>query len=452
MSNSIETISAFATRLQVSDVPAEAFDLVKRAFLDTISVSLSGSRLTSSCITAKLAFAHGSNGGAASAIGHGRKANVMDAALLNGTAAHAELYDDNNKPMISHPSAPLVSALLPLGQARGKSGADVLLAYVIGFEVNVALGRQLNPGFYEAGWHVTRVLGVLGATAACARLIGLDREQCGAALGIAASLASGIRQNFGTMTMALHAGLAARDAIYAALMAEAGFMADADALDGTYGHFRLFAGKLPAALPLGNPFELIESGIIFKPYPSGAPTHAAVDAALALHQAIGGRADEIEGVRCLVHPWNFMTLREGTPTDTLRARVNLQYCIAASLRFGELTPAQFTEASLADPLLRAVMGKIEVAKADDLPDNGLFPAEVQVRLRDGRTLRERRDVPPGAPERPMTPAQAMGKFQSCARGILDAGVQMRIADLIARLETLPRVGELCDILEARAPA
>jgi 2-methylcitrate dehydratase PrpD len=139
-----------------------------------------------------------------------------------------------------------VSALLPLGQSRGLGGAEVLLAYVAGFEVNVVLGRQLNPRLYEAGWHVTRTLGVLGVTAACCRLLQLGPQPFRAALGIAASMASGLRQNFGTMTMALHAGLTARDAVHAALLAEKASCRTAEALDGKYGFFNLFAGAGPS--------------------------------------------------------------------------------------------------------------------------------------------------------------------------------------------------------------
>ena len=196
-------------------------------------------------IVTALARELGQGGGPCSVIGHGFKADVLAAALANGTAAHAELFDDNSEPMMSHPSASLVSALLPLGQSRSLSGAEVLLAYVAGFEVNVVLGRQLNPRLYEAGWHVTRTLGVLGVTAACCRLLKLGPLPFRAALGIAASMASGLRQNFGTMTMALHAGLTARDGVHAALLAEKGFLSDGEALDGKYGFFNLFAGAPP---------------------------------------------------------------------------------------------------------------------------------------------------------------------------------------------------------------
>lgn len=445
--NTIETIAGWASRLRLDDVPAEAQAVVRRAFLDTIGVSLSGSRLDSARIVADLLAGQGSLGGSCSVIGRGRKAVALDAAVANGTAAHAELYDDNNKPMISHPSAPLVSALLPLAQARGLAGRDVLLAYVAGFEIGVALGRRLNPGLYQAGWHVTRVLGVLGAASACSRLVGLDARRTGHAIGIATSMASGLRENFGTMTMALHAGLTARDGVHAALLAEAGFLADAEALDGRYGFFNLFAGKGPGALALGEPFELLASGIIVKPYPSGAPTHAAVDAAIALRAAIGDDLDRIERIRCLVHPWNFMTLREGVPEDTLRARVSLRYCVAAALRFGELGSRQFEDDSLRDPALRRLMAMVEIEQADDLPDNGLFPAEVRIALADGRTLSERRDIPPGAPERPWSDAEAKNKFRSCARGVIAEQAAEQAIGMIAELDRLPAIADLCELLE-----
>src|SRR5262245_32975028 len=137
------------------------------------------------------------------------------------------------------------------------------------------------------------------------------------------------------MTMALHAGLTARDAVQAALLAEKGFLSDAEALDGRYGFFNLFAGAPPqwpnATLPFGRPFELVQSGIIFKPYPSGAPTHAAVHAALALHARLKDRLHEVASIVCLVHTWNFMTMREGVPTERLRARVRFGSYVDAEL-------------------------------------------------------------------------------------------------------------------------
>jgi 2-methylcitrate dehydratase PrpD len=446
-SNSIDQIADWVGALEAGHVPPAAFALAKKAFLDTLAVSLSGSQLDSVRIVTALARELGQGGGPCSVIGHGVKADVLAAALANGTAAHAELFDDNSEPMMSHPSASLVSALLPLGQARGLGGAEVLLAYVAGFEVNVVLGRQLNPRLYEAGWHVTRTLGVLGVTAACCRLLKLGPLPFRAALGIAASMASGLRQNFGTMTMALHAGLTARDAVHAALLAEKGFLSDTDALDGKYGFFNLFAGARPKALLLGRPFELVQSGIIFKPYPSGAPTHAAVHAAISLHGKLGGRLPEVTAIVCHVHPWNFMTLREGVPADTLRARVSLRYCVAAALCFGALGSPQFTDQALADPLVQKFMALIEIRQADDLPDNGLFPAAVEVRLADGHGDTVRCDIPPGAPAMPMSEAEADRKYRGCASVVLDAPAIERTRAMILGIDRLADVGELCVALE-----
>jgi 2-methylcitrate dehydratase PrpD len=450
-SNSIDQIAAWAGTLEADQVPPAAFALAKRGFLDTLAVALSGSRLESARIVTALARDLGQGSGPCSVIGHGFRTDPLAAALANGTAAHAELFDDNSEPMMAHPSASLVSALLPLGQSRGLGGAAVLLAYVVGFEINVVLGRQLNPRLYEAGWHVTRTLGVLGVTAACCRLLGLGPRPMRAALGIAATLASGLRQNFGTMTMALHAGLTARDAVHAALLAEKGFLADAEALDGRYGFFNLFAGGpppcLPGSLPFGQPFELIQSGIIFKPYPSGAPTHAAVSAAIALHGRLGDRLHDATGIVCHVHPWNFMTLREGIPADTLRARVSLRYCVAAALHFGALGGAQFTDTALDDPQVQRFMALVEIRQADDLPDNGLFPAAVEVRLANGESARVRCDIPPGAPANPMSDADADQKYRSCASVALDAPAIERTRAMILGLDRLADIGDLCNALE-----
>lgn len=448
MSNPLEAIASWVTSAAVEQLPQPGVVLVKRAFLDTLAVTLLGSRLEGPRIVAALEFERGGRE-SASIVGMGRRADVLAAALINGTSAHAELFDDNNAPMIAHPSAPLVSALLPLAQERGASGRDMVYAYAAGFEVGVKLGRMLNPGLYQQGWHATRVLGVLGATAACCRLIGLDAQRTGAALGIAASMASGIRQNFGTMTMALHVGLTARDAVHAALLAERGFGADVAALHGKYGFFPVFANQNPALLPLGEPFELLASGIIFKPWPSGAPTHAAVDAALALRRCIDGDYSRIRRVTCLVHPWNAMTLREEKPRDPLQAKVSLRYCVAAALRDGELSYRHFSPEVVADAELAALRRLIEVRTSPELPDNNEFPAEVRLELSSGEVLVERREVPPGGSTRPLTQDQVLAKLRSCAAVALDQPTTEGIIDKLLRLEALEGIESLCAELEGR---
>lgn len=433
----------------VEFLPAEAWLLVKRAMLDTLAVSLSGSMLSGPRIVAQTAKLQRS-GPVVSVYGMGCRTDLLNAALINGTSAHADLFDDNNAPMIAHPSAPLVSSLMALAQSRNLGGRGVIEAYAVGFEVGVSLGRLLNPGLYEKGWHATRVLGLIGSTAACCRLIRLDPVKTASALGIAVSMASGVRQNFGTMTMALHVGLTARDAIHCALLAEAGMQSDEHSLDGKYGFFEVFADLHPEKLEFGNPFELLKSGIIFKPYPSGAPTHAAVDAALTLHAKVGGHAGAIARVDCLVHRWNAMTLRDEEPKDMLQAKVSLRYCVAAALVHGELTFRQFTAESLQDPELLELMKKITVQVSDNLPDNGEFPAEIFLQTVDGRTLQERREVPPGGSTRPLSYAAIVEKFRSCSQLVLDTRAAESVVDVLRSFESLDNVHNLCEILQGQA--
>ena len=439
-------IANWSCGTEIAALPEEGRSLVKRAILDTLAVSLLGSRLAGPRIVARTELLRGSTA-VASVFGMGRKTDVLSAALINGTSAHADLFDDNNAPMISHPSSPLVSSLLPLAQSRGCGGRAVLDAYAVGFEVGVRMGRMLNPALYEQGWHATRVLGVIGSTAACCRLINLDPLRTASALGVAVSMASGVRQNFGTMTMALHVGLTARDAIHCALLAEAGIESDKNSIDGKYGFSRVFSSRQLDSLKLGSPFELLVSGIIFKPYPSGAPTHAAVDAALSLRDRLGGDTARIARIDCLVHRWNAMTLREEEPRDMLLAKVNLRYCVAAALLHGELTFRQFTEEVLKDPALPALMKKISVSISEDLPDNGEFPAEVRIQTADGATLTERRDVPPGGSTRPLSLADIEKKFRSCSQLALTSPAADLVVQAVENFESIDNLCDLCEMLE-----
>lgn len=446
-----QSIAHWATGAALRQAPAAARELAARALLDTLAVTLLGSRLAGPRTVAAVELARGGPA-AASLLGLGRQADVQTAALVNGCSAHADLFDDNSGPMIAHPSAPLFSALLPLAQARNRSGAELLDAYIAGVEVGVALGRALNPGLYERGWHVTQVLGVIGSTAACCCLLALGERKTAHAIGIAVSMAAGVRQNFGTMTMALHVGRAARDAVHAALLAEAGFESDPLALEGTYGLARTFAAAALEPLALGSPLELLRSGLIFKKYPSGAPTLAAIDAALALRERAGGDPARILEVHCLVHRWNAMTLRTEEPRDMLQAKVNLRFCVACAFVFGEVTWRQFTQATLDDPRIAAFMPRISIRIGEDLPDSDEFPAEVRIVTTGGAGDTERREVPSGGSSRPLGNDELRAKFRDCARAVFaDAPVE-DATDLILGIDRVADLRGLCERLEGAAVA
>ncbi len=444
-----ERIAAWVCGPAVEALPAPALALVRKAFLDTIAVTVLGSRLEGPRIIARLEIDRAPRP-EASVFGMGCKLDLLGAALINGSSAHADIFDDNNGPMISHPSAPLVSALLPLAQVRGLGGRRVVEAYAVGFEVSVKLARMVNPTLYEQGWHATRVFGVIGATAACCRLIALDPARTAAALGIAVSMAGSVRQNFGSTTMALHVGLAARDAVHATLLAQAGLTADPAALEGKYGYFRAFANLNPELPALGQPFELLDSGIIFKPYPSGAPTLAAVDAALALRAHPGFDIAAIDRITCLVHPWNAITLRVEEPRNPIQAKVNMRFCVAAALVHGELTYRQFEPAAIDEPRLRALMQRIDIEISETLPQSDEFPAEVRITSTDGSIRVERREVPPGGSLRPLSEADIVAKLRSCAESRLAPEAIEQVIRMVREIDRLPDLRALCETLEGVA--
>lgn len=450
MGDIAEQLADWSTRYPLDALPPAGLEMLRLSFVDTLGVALAGSPLPAVAMVGRWCTPPGPGEPGASRFGLAGKTRLLDAALLNGTAAHAQLYDDTNMVMNSHVSSPLVPALLALGQTRGSGGRAVAEAYAVGMEVGVKLGRLLNPPLYEAGWHVTNVLGVLGVAAACARLLGLDARRCQMALGIAASMSQGLRQNFGTMTMGLHAGLAARNGLHAALLAADGFDSDADSLEGRYGLFRTFCRWEGGTLaPLGAPHELIASGNLFKPYPSGAPTVAAVDAALAVHRRTGPLAPErVKAIVCHVHPWNFKTLREGLPSTGLFGKVSLRYCVARALHSGSLKLGHFTDAAVREPAVVGLMERMQVQAEPSLPDNGEYPAEIEARLSDGSTVAERRERPLGSAAFPMQAGAVEAKFRDCAQGVIPPKRSEAVLRQLARLLELPTVAPLCEALEA----
>jgi 2-methylcitrate dehydratase PrpD len=203
-------------------IPAEAVRKGKECILDTLGCMLAGCKSTEGSIMLK--YAEGIEGRQeASIVGFGLKTNSHVAALVNGTLGHALDFDDAQDSLMGHPSTVIFPTVLALGETMKSSGKAILEAFLIGFEVACKIGKGTNPHLYNNGWHSTNAIGVLGATAAAAKLSGFDSARTAVALGIAASLAGGLRANFGTMTKPFHAGQAAENAIVANHLAALGF-------------------------------------------------------------------------------------------------------------------------------------------------------------------------------------------------------------------------------------
>ncbi|HEX2940036.1 MAG TPA: MmgE/PrpD family protein, partial [Rhodopila sp.] len=225
--------------LRFEDISSAALDWTASAFVDTVGVALAGMQEPGPGILMRVPGVSTAKGPAL-ILGTSRRTTALDAALVNGTAAHALDYDDVAGSLGGHPSAMLVPMLLPLAEMLGRPGRDVVLAYVVGFETMCHIARGVNHHHYEKGWHPTATLGVFGTVAAASRMLGLDTARTATALGIATSFASGLKANFGTMTKPLHVGHAVRDGLLAALLAEGGFTANPAAFEHKQGFLDVF--------------------------------------------------------------------------------------------------------------------------------------------------------------------------------------------------------------------
>ena len=225
------------------NLPPQAIHWAKIGIMDTIGVTLAGAG--EDCTRAILETPGvAESPGPALIFGHGRRTSVLDAVLINGVASHALDFDDVNNCIGGHPSVPLVPAIFALGDMVNISGRDALLAYIVGFETETRIGRAVNHSHYEKGWHPTATIGIFGTVASASFLLGLDQEQTATALGLATSLASGVKANFGTMTKPLHVGHSLRNGITAVLLARKGFTANVGAFEHHHGFLRRFGVRL----------------------------------------------------------------------------------------------------------------------------------------------------------------------------------------------------------------
>jgi 2-methylcitrate dehydratase PrpD len=308
------TIAAFIAEADYGQFPPEAIHLAKRSILDCLGVALAGSSESAGRIVVDYVR---ELGGAplATVIKGGFKTSPPMAALANGTMAHALDYDDVFATGGGHASVSIVPAVVALGEASGASGRKLLEAYLVGFEVGARISAAIEPGHSEKGWHPTATVNALRAAAATAKMLNLHGDEIEHALGLAASLAGGLRLNIGTMTKPFHAGNASRNGIIACMLARKGFTAEKGILEQSpYGFCEIFSGDEKPDLEkltegLGTQFQIVSPGIGIKKYPCVAGIHSAIDAVLHLAEQYAVTPDMVEAITCGVRKMRPQTLR-----------------------------------------------------------------------------------------------------------------------------------------------
>jgi 2-methylcitrate dehydratase PrpD len=448
-----EEITKFIAEISYEQLPAGVIDASKRAILDCLGVTLAGGEESSGKILSQ--FVKGAGKPEAGVIGGGFKTSVEQAAWVNGTKAHALDYDDYFVPddlTPYHPTVAILPAVLAVGEKYHLPGKDALLAYVTGFEVEARIALACIKQQYDLGWHTTSTVGSIGAAAAIAKMLKLDKEKTKIALGIAASLSGGLRKNFGTMTKPLHAGNAARNGVVAAILAQSGFTADRDILDSPLSFCEVLGGKAENEMTRLNQkvrtkFYIVSPGIAFKPYPSCAYTHWAIGALLDLKKEAMIEPNNIVEVECLTSSGLPQLLIHHRPKTALEGKFSLEFCVAIALIDGEASLKQFTDEKVKDSVVRQLMEKVKYVHPPEM-GSGLVDlrGEVVVRLQNGKVYSRRVDVAKGDPKNPLSWEELSNKYRDCVRLSLSTKDTSRTLDLITHLDSVNDLAVLMDIL------
>ncbi len=448
-----ETLARFVVNTNLAQIPLEAREIGKRAILDCLGVALGGSRDPLARIMTEFLKETGGHP-RASVWGKKFKTSSPLAALANGAFGHALDYDDINRTLRGHPTVPVLPAAMAVGEEKKAPGKEVLEAYLIGFELEAKLGAGLNPHLFEGGWHPTAVLGVMGAAAASAKLLKLSPEKVGFALGIAASLASGLRQNFGTMTKPLHAGQAAKNGVIAAKLAQRGYTADSGIVEGKLGYAHGFAGPGKYDLAkivanLGGPFDIVSPGVGLKRYPSCARTHPAIDAMLemATHNSI--LAEDVESIQCSGSYTTPQMLIHSRPRTALEGKFSMEFCMALALLERKVELPQFKDGKVQDPKIQRIIEKTTFAIRPDLStieNSGNPSTTVKIFMKDGRSFTKTVDEAKGTSGNPLTPEEVRNKYRQCVKGIQPKREAEKTIEIVENLETLKKITTLTDLL------
>lgn len=433
-----QRLARFAAEFATEEIPLEVFQLSARRLLDYLGVSIGAWEQPAVEIACQVAEELGGSP-QASLLGGGR-ASLLHAATVNGIASHVLDFDDTHDPTILHGTGPTMSAALAAAEWVGASGADLLAAHAVGFEVAARVALAVHPEHYDGGFHVTGTAGTLGAAAAAGRVLQLSPEQMGHALSAAAAQASGLREMFGSMTKSLHAGKAAADGLYSALLARRGWVSAREGLEGRRGYWAVLSPRADperATLDLGRTWELRQDGL--KPYACGVVSHPTIDAMRYLRQAAGIPGEELAEVRADVNPYVLELMGKREPSVGLEGKFSIYHCAAIAYLDGAARVRQFTDEAVRRQDVVALRRKVRAE-----PDASLSTGAARVRLsaKDGRTWERHVAAASGTPSNPMTDEDLLEKFLDLVAERLDSDRAHRLATGALRAADVADVREL----------
>lgn len=434
------SLASQASATSYDALPASVRDVARQCMLDYYGVALAGADDPLAAMLLDELTEAGGNP-QASLIGHATRLPALSAALINGAIGHALDYDDVNLAMPGHPSVAILPGLLALAETRQSSGREVVTAFVAGYETACRIGAALRPGHYNLGFHATGTVGVFGAAAACARLLGLDAEATTRALGIAGTQAAGLKSQFGTMCKPFHAGKASHNGLLAARLASRGFSSRPDTIECEQGfaltHGPDFHPEKALADPPGGFHSLAN---LFKYHAACYLTHGPIETARAVRTTHDIAPEQIAGITLKLDRSCDRVCNITAPTDGLEAKFSLRQTVAMALAgIDTASLGAYSPATARDPRLTALRNRITLDFQDRWPQAA---AEIAVTLTDGRVLRASHDA--GVPSADIRAQgdRLAAKFDALAEPVLGAARARELRRAIESLDTLADAGEI----------
>ena len=304
--------------------------------------------------------------------------------------------------LLTHPTAPALPPVLALAERDRRSGADLMLAYQIGVEVECKVAEAILPRHYQHGFHSTATCGSIGAAAGAAKLLGLDRQTTRRALSIGATQAGGLRENFGTMTKPFHAGRAAENGVVAAEIAALGFTASDNGLEADRGFFRAAGGGYSAEMingKLGDPWTFAFPGVSIKPHPSGSLTHPGMAVMMELILRHDLKPERVKRVSVGTNHNMPNALIHHQPKNELQAKFSMEFCMAILLLERKGGLEQFTDDVVNRPDVQAMIKKVNFGVHPEAEAAGFdkMTTIIEVELDDGTVVKGQADFGKGSP-------------------------------------------------------
>jgi 2-methylcitrate dehydratase PrpD len=453
--------AAFIETVTFSHIPPAAVAVGMRCLLDGLGLFVAGSEERSVGLLIEEAL---ETGGKPEAFllrrGDARVPAPMAARVL-GTAGHAHDWDDSQVSidpahvygLLTHPTIPALSAALVTAQKLGGvDGRSFMVAFLAGFEVECKISEWMSPHHYRDGMHSSGTVGTFGAYAAAAKLMGLTGERLLSGFGIAASFASGIRCNFGTMTKPLHVGRAAENGVIAARLAGRGFTADPSALDGPWGFYAVQGrGVSPEKVRqgFGKTWSIVEPGVSVKMYPCGVLTHPTIDLMLKLVTDNDVGPGDIETVKVYAANNILQPIRYPIAANHLQAKFSLPASLAMIALSRRAGKREFSDAFVGSAAMQEMQQRISTEFDPEIERMGFdkMRSRIVMRLKDGRTLEGWADERyRGGPENPISDSELEAKVRSCCAGVMDEAGQAALIDAAWSVTQLGDAGELMALI------